>query len=156
MQDISHAVLSDPKGGIYNDGTVHGKLLQQINQGQMGNNGEGDNAVDNLMTDGSLKCVGDDAAAAVHNTMAKNPSPLAIANGTHLVIAEDGKIHLHPNPQEERASWLWHVYPMSKIPSSRPLARREFVNGSAPHIQRWQHSQNGIAIARSSGRGWEW
>lgn len=95
------AAMTDPKGGIYNDGTVHGKLRQMK---RMGDN-QSDNAGGNAVTDGSLKRV-EDAAAAVHDTMSKNPSPPTIANGTHQVIAEDGKIHLHPNPQEERESLL--------------------------------------------------
>ena len=62
---------------------------------------------------GSLKRVEPDAAAAApaeaterNNTMVKHPAPPDTATGTHQVIAEDGKIHLHPNPQEERESLL--------------------------------------------------
>ena len=113
------AALTDPKGGMYNDGTVHGKMMppRQMNQqnGMMiiGEDGQGDNAGDTgvVATDGSLKRVDDAAAPATatvrNDTKAKHPSPPATATtGTHQVIAEDGKIHLHPNPQEERESLL--------------------------------------------------
>jgi hypothetical protein len=66
---------------------------------------QSDNAGGNFVTDGTLKRV-EDAADDVQDIMAKNPSPSTIASGTHQVIAEDGKIHLHPNPQEERESLL--------------------------------------------------
>jgi hypothetical protein len=104
---------------MYNDGTVHGKMMppRQMNQqnGMMiiGEDGQGDNAGDTgvVATDGSLKRVDDAAAPAAatvrNDTKAKHPSPPATATtGTHQVIAEDGKIHLHPNPQEERESLL--------------------------------------------------
>ncbi len=67
------AAMIDPRGGVYNDGTVHGNE-----------------------TCGSSSASGAD----------DNPVKLTLIDGRNQVIAEDGKIHVHPNPKEERSSVL--------------------------------------------------
>ena len=67
--------MSDPRGGVYNDGTVHGK--------QKG----GQNGAATTTDDGT-------ATALPSN------------NGKNRVVGEDGKVHVHPNPKEERKSVL--------------------------------------------------
>mmetsp|Transcript_19117 Transcript_19117/g.38783 ORF Transcript_19117/g.38783 Transcript_19117/m.38783 type:complete len:1041 (-) Transcript_19117:115-3237(-) len=61
VRDINNeaidAAISDPKGRVYNDGSVHGRKG-------------------------------------------------AAANGGNAVVAEDGKVHVHPNPEEESKSVL--------------------------------------------------
>ncbi|KAL3823922.1 hypothetical protein ACHAXA_007893 [Cyclostephanos tholiformis] len=62
------AAMIDPKGGVYNDGTVHGN----------------------------------ETCASSSTDAAKQ----TLIDGKHQVIAEDGKIHVHPNPKQERNSVL--------------------------------------------------
>ena len=69
------AAMTDPRGSVYNDGTVHG------NASARGADGDASKP-----SAGSL--------------------PLSHVDGRHQVIAEDGKIHVHPNPKEERNSVL--------------------------------------------------
>ncbi len=61
VRDINNeaidAAINDPKGRVYNDGSVHGRKG-------------------------------------------------AVANGGNAVVAEDGKVHVHPNPEEESKSVL--------------------------------------------------
>jgi len=73
-KEASDAAATDPRGGVYNDGTVHGK---QSNAG-----------------------------AAKSATTTNTVTPLPPANGKHQVVAEDGKVHVHPNPKEEKKSVL--------------------------------------------------
>jgi len=75
-KEACDAALTDPKGGVYNDGSVHGK--QGRNAGASG------------------------AGAATASTAPLPPN----LGGNHQVIAEDGKVHVHPNPKEERKSVL--------------------------------------------------
>lgn len=69
------AAMTDPRGGVYNDGTVHGNA--------------------------SARGVDGDASKPAAVSL-----PPAYVDGRQQVIAEDGKIHVHPNPREERNSVL--------------------------------------------------
>jgi len=87
------ATLTDPKGHLYNDGSVHeknkvgnkgGKKNKKQQQGQVGGQSSDANN-DTTNTNGEKK-------------KKERPTP--------IVIAEDGKVHVHPNPKEEQKSIL--------------------------------------------------
>ena len=92
------ATLTDPKGHLYNDGSVHeknkvggggkgGKKNKKQQQGQVGgqsSDANNDTTTDNNNVGGKKK--------------KERPTP--------IVIAEDGKVHVHPDPKEEQKSIL--------------------------------------------------
>jgi len=82
-KEAADAASSDPKAGVYNDGSVHGKSQPQAPSVT----GSGVNGA---------------PAGATGNASATLPN----ANGKHQVVAEDGRVHVHPDPKEERRSIL--------------------------------------------------
>jgi len=86
------ATLTDPKGHLYNDGSVHeknkvGKKNKKQQQGQVG---------------GQSSDANNDTTTAENNVSGKKKKE----RPTPIVIAEDGKVHVHPNPKEEQKSIL--------------------------------------------------
>ena len=127
------AAMTDPKGGVYNDGTVHeknskknkGKKKKKSQQqpGQKGQQG-GQNSDEN-----SDSVVGDSSEGKQH------------------VVAEDGKVHLHPNPKEEVNSVLVMACVSEDHNPNEPMS----ADGAASSMSSSQHGVANIGKPPSLG-----
>jgi len=88
------ATLTDPKGHLYNDGSVHEK--NKVNGGNKGGK-------KNKKQQGQ---VGGQSSDANNDTTNTNDGKKKKERPTPIVIADDGKVHVHPNPKEEQKSIL--------------------------------------------------
>ena len=128
------AAMTDPKGVVYNDGTVHeknskkkGKKKKKSQQQQPGKQGQqgGQNSDEN-----SDSVVGDSSEGK-----------------QHVVVAKDDKVHLHPNPKEEVNSVLVMACVSEDHNPNEPMS----ADGAASSMSSSQHGVTTIGKPPSLG-----
>lgn len=87
-KEAMDAAMTDPKGNIYNDGTVHDRKKGKKKKKKKGG-GSGQ----------LLQQQGGQSSDASSDGVGNN-------NKGDIVISDDGKVHVHPNIDEERQSLL--------------------------------------------------